>query len=186
MTKTALIMAIALGAITITGVILSLVAPKRISIISKQFVQGSRQQVYDQLRYMRNFPKWSPFLVQDPDQKFEVSGTDGEIGATFTWEGVRQKSKGEQKIVDLKENEEVTVQCNIKEPFHASPEFSYTLRDSLNGVEVIQYFEVEMPFPANIFGLVFNLKSKMAQTNEEGLALLKKQIEGENLTQSLN
>jgi hypothetical protein len=186
MTKTAIIIGIALGAVLITGVILSLVAPKRISISSKQFVKCSKQTVYDQLRYMKNFPNWSPFKVQDPEQKFTVTGHDGQVGATFSWEGVKEKSKGSQKVVALKENEKVDIQCNITQPFQANPYFSYTITEKNGGVEVTQQFDVDMPVPANVFGLLFGLKSKMTTTNELGLELLKKVAEHDNATLTFN
>jgi hypothetical protein len=56
MTKTVINIGIAPGAVLIIGVILSLVAPKRISITSEQFVKQSKQMVYDQLCYMKIFP----------------------------------------------------------------------------------------------------------------------------------
>ncbi|MFN0201369.1 MAG: hypothetical protein ACKVTZ_07605 [Bacteroidia bacterium] len=181
MTKTVIIIGIALGAVLITGVILSLVAPKRISITSKQFIKSSKQTVYDQIRFMKNFPNWSPFKVQDPEQKFTVTGQDGQLGATFSWEGVKEKSKGSQKVVALKENEKVDIQCNITEPFQANPFFSYTISEKDSGVEVTQQFYVDMPIPANVFGLLFGLKSKMTATNEQGLTLLKKVAEQESI-----
>lgn len=185
MTKAVIIIGIVLCAILITGVILSLVAPKRISITSKQFVQSSKQTVYDQLRYMKNFPNWSPFKVQDPEQKFTLAGQDGQVGATFNWEGVKEKSKGSQTVVALQENERVDIKCNITEPFQATPFFSYTILEKGGGVEVTQQFDIDMPIPANVFGLLFGLKSEMTATNEKGLELLKKVAELETLSLSL-
>lgn len=185
MTKALLIIGIALGVIVVTGLILSLVAPKRITIRSTNFIQASKQQVFDQLRYMKNFPTWSPYKVEDPEQKYSISGVDGQVGATFHWEGVKEKSKGLQKIVKLIGNEQVNIECTITEPFQANPKFNYSLHEKNGGVEVIQDFEVEMPVPANIFGFIFNLKKKMAETNQQGLVLLKKVTESTPVTASL-
>jgi hypothetical protein len=181
MTKTVIIIGVALGAVLVTGVILSLVAPKRISITSRQFIKAPKEKVYDQLRFMKNFPDWSPFKVQDPEQKFSITGNDGELGATFHWEGVKEKSKGLQKIIALQPNKQVDIQCDITEPFQANPTFSYSLHEKENGVEVVQQFDVAMPFPANVFGLLFGLKTKMKNTNEQGLDLLKKVTEQQHL-----
>lgn len=174
MTKSIIIIGIVLGALLITGVILSLVAPKRISITSKQFIKASKEEVYDQIRFLNNYPKWSPFIVQDPEQRHSVSGVDGEVGATFSWEGVKEKSKGFQRIVSLKSNEQVDISCTITEPFQAQPSFSYMVKEKENGVEVALVFDVELPVPANIFGMLFGLKHEMAKTNQNGLDLLKK------------
>lgn len=179
MTKTLIVIGIVLGALLIAGVILSLVAPKRISVTNKQFIHASKQQVFDQLRFMKNFPKWSPFLVQDPEQKYTVSGQDGEVGATYSWEGVKEKSKGSQRVAKLKSTDEVLIECNITVPFQSNPTFSYSLVERDGGVEVVQHFDTEMPVPSNIFGLLLNLKEKISATNKQGLELLKKVSENE-------
>jgi hypothetical protein len=179
MTKVFIIIGIALGALLIAGVVLSLVAPKRISVTNKQFIKASKQHVFDQLRYMKNFPKWSPFLVQDPEQKYTVSGQDGEVGATYSWEGVKEKSKGSQRVAKLKSTDEVFIECNITVPFQSNPTFSYSLVEKDGGVEVVQHFDTEMPVPSNIFGLLLNLKEKISATNKQGLELLKKVSENE-------
>jgi hypothetical protein len=180
MTKTLIVIGIVLGALLIAGVILSLVAPKRISVSNSTFINVSKQHVFDQLRYMKNFPKWSPFLVQDPEQKYTVSGKDGEVGATYSWEGVKEKSKGSQRVAKLKSTDEVVIECNITVPFQSNPTFSYSLVEKNGGVEVIQKFDTEMPAPSNIFCLLLGLKEKISSTNKQGLALLKQVSEGEN------
>ncbi|MFM9838453.1 MAG: hypothetical protein ACKVOQ_09335 [Cyclobacteriaceae bacterium] len=179
MTKTLIVIGIVLGALLIAGVILSLVAPKRISVSNTTFINASKQHVFDQLRYMKNFPKWSPFLVQDPEQKYSVSGTDGEVGATYSWEGVKEKSKGSQRVAKLKSNDQVVIECNITVPFQSNPTFSYELIEKNGGVEIVQQFDTEMPVPSNIFGLLLGLKEKISVTNKQGLDLLKKVSESE-------
>jgi hypothetical protein len=173
MTKTFVIIGIALGVLLLAGVILSLIAPKKISVRSTQFIKASKLQVYDQIRFMKNFPNWSPFKVQDPEQKFVISGEDGAVGATFSWEGVKEKSKGSQKVVALRSGENVRIECQITMPFQSNPSFEYNLIEKDGGVEVIQQFDTEMPVPTNVIGLLLGLKSKIAQTNQQGLTLLK-------------
>ncbi|MBX9784210.1 MAG: SRPBCC family protein [Chitinophagaceae bacterium] len=174
MTKAIIITAVALGVIAVTGVILSLAAPKRISVISSVWVHAPKEEVYNQLRFMKNFPSWSPFRLQDPQQKFSVSGKDGEAGATYSWEGVKEKSKGSQTVTSLTDNNKVIIHCDITEPFTAKPVFDYTLTEKNGGVQVQQQFDVDMPAPSNVFALLLGLKKKMAATNQQGLELLKK------------
>jgi hypothetical protein len=182
MTKISMMIGIALGALLIAGVVLALVAPKRISIQKSIFIQAAAPQVYDQLRFMGNFPNWSPFKTQDPEQKSSVSGSDGSVGATFHWEGVKEKSKGSQTVVALQPNNAVKLQCNITEPFQSNPVFSYQLAEQNGGVTLVQDFEVDMPVPANIFGLLFGLKSEIGKTNQQGLNQLKQYLEKTSAT----
>lgn len=182
MTKVIFIIVAALGVLLITGLILSIVAPKKISVRSTQFIQASRQQVFDQLRFMKNFPAWSPFRQQDPEQQFEISGPDGEVGATFSWVGVKEKSRGSQQVVGISGTESLKIQCSITEPFQSNPTFSYTLSDKDGGVELVQDFEVEMPVPANVFGMLMGLQKNIAATNQQGLNLLKQVTEKQYAT----
>jgi Polyketide cyclase / dehydrase and lipid transport len=165
------------GILIIAVIILAFVAPKRISITSTQFINAPKQQVFDQIRFMKNYPKWSPFKQQDPEQKFTISETDGQVGASFSWEGVKEKSKGSQKIVALDSNGVVKINCNITEPFQSNPTFNYTLTEKNAGVEIVQDFVAEMPVPSNIFGMLLGLKDKIAATNKQGLDLLKQVVE---------
>ncbi len=179
MTKLFIIIGIALGALLISGVILSLVAPKRILIQNKQFIKASPKEVFDQIRFMNNFPNWSPFREEDPDQKFTISEIDGEVGATFSWTGVKEKSKGLQRITSLEENKRVLIKCEITEPFQSNPSFEYQIYEKNGGVELIQTFDTEMPVPTNIFGLLLGLKDKISTVNKRGLQLLKINLEKE-------
>jgi hypothetical protein len=172
MTKIVIIAGVALGVILVSVILLSVVAPRKISVRNIQFINAPKQVVFDQIRYMKNFTDWSPFKVQDPQQKSSVTGKDGEVGATFHWEGVKEKSKGSQTIVSLKGSDEVKLLCTITEPFRSTATFSYTLVEKNGGVEVVQNFNTEMPIPANIFGMLLRLKDKMSATNKQGLQLL--------------
>lgn len=172
--KTALLIAGSVVAVIVLAiVILAATAPKQISVRSTQLVKASKQQVYDQLRYMKNFPSWSPFLVQDPEQQYSVSGPDGQVGATYSWVGVKEKGRGSQQVAQLVPNESVVITCNIIEPFQSNPTFTYTLAEQDGGTLVTQDFDAPMPVPANVFGLLLGLKDKIAATNGQGLKLLK-------------
>lgn len=164
---------IVLGTIFTIGIPFSLLAQKVITIETVQWINASKEVVYDQIRFMENFPSWSPFIVQDPNQKNYVTGQDGEVGATFHWEGVNEKSQGSQTVTLLKVNEQVYMECNIEVPFKANPTFDYQLVEKDGGVEVTQTFTTEMAFPGNVFAAIFGVKKKMSETNKLGLERLK-------------
>jgi hypothetical protein len=45
---------------------------KSIQIEKKITIKASKQEVFDMVKYLKKFPQWSPFLVQDPTQKYEL------------------------------------------------------------------------------------------------------------------
>ena len=59
---------------------------KNIQIVKSVTINGSKEEVFNMVRYLQNFPKWSPFLAQDPTQKYEVKGEDGIVGAQYHWD----------------------------------------------------------------------------------------------------
>jgi hypothetical protein len=150
---------------------------KTIQIIKKVTIKGSKQEVFDMVRYLNNFPKWSPFLQQDPAQKYEVKGKDGEVGAQYHWNGNGGKDLGYQEIVKIDSLSKVSMKCHIEKPFVAHPDFIYTFAETPAGITVTQDFKVESSLGSAFFMWLFGAKKEMEKTNETGLELLKKSIE---------
>lgn len=151
---------------------------QKIQIVSTVNINGTEKQVFDMVRYLGNFPKWSPFLAQDPAQKYEVKGTDGTIGAQYHWNGNGGEDIGYQEIMKIDTFRYVGMRCDIQKPFVAKPTFEYYFTPTANGIEVKQDFKVDSPLVDAFFMWLFGAKAEMAKTNESGLALMKKAVEG--------
>lgn len=185
MKRMMIIIGISLSAIVLGVLVLAFIAPNHISIRSKAEIKAPKGQVYDQLRHLSQFPNWSPFRVADPNQKFEVTGTDGAVGSAFHWEGVVETSKGHQTITALDSNHRIFMECQITAPYASQPTFEYTLKSNAGGVEVAQQFELELAFPTNIIAMMIGLENKMAETNQFGLDRFKAYAENNlQLTQA--
>ncbi len=148
-----------------------------IQITKSVSIKGSTQKVFDLVRYLQNFPKWSPFLVQDPTQQFEVKGTDGTIGAQYHWNGNGGKDIGYQEIVKIDTFTFIGMKCDIQKPFVAKPTFEYTFKETPNGIEVTQNFKLQSGLVDAFFMWLFGAKARIEKTNEQGLELLKKAAE---------
>ncbi len=148
-----------------------------IHITKKVAIDGTQQEVFDMVKYLGNFPKWSPFLEADPSQQYEVKGTDGQVGAQFHWEGNGGKDLGYQEIVKIDNLNFIGTRCDIQKPFKATPTFDYTFSKSSDGVVVTQDFKVESGIVEALFMWLFGAKAEMASTNERGLTLLKNYVE---------
>ncbi len=148
-----------------------------IQIVKSVTIKGSKEQVFNMVRYLKNFPKWSPFLAQDPTQKYEVKGTDGELGAQYHWDGNNGKDLGYQEIVKVDTFNFVGMKCDIQKPFVAKPTFDYTFKETVNGIEVTQDFQLQSGMVEAFFMWLFGAKTKMKETNQQGLTLLKKAVE---------
>jgi len=140
-------------------------------------INGPKDKVFDMVKYLHNFPKWSPFLAEDPGQKYEVKGTDGTVGAQYHWVGNKGEDVGYQEIVKVDAFNFIGMKCDIQKPFIAHPTFDYSFKETANGIEVRQDFKLKSGLPDTFFMWLFGAKSKMESTNQQGLDLLKKAVE---------
>lgn len=150
---------------------------KQIEITNSVIINGSKKEVFDMVKYLNNFPKWSPFLAQDPGQKYMVKGEDGAIGAQYHWDGNDGKDLGYQELVKVNEYSAIAMRCDIQKPFVAHPSFEYSFAGQDGSVKVTQEFKLSSSMVDALFMWLFGAKGKMDATNELGMELLKKAVE---------
>lgn len=171
-----------IGLLFLVGVILAAIAPKKIEIKTTKVIKASKEEVFDQIRYQKNFSAWSAWRVKDPKQTYKITGVDGEVGATYHWEGGLEKSKGYQTVAYMVGTDTIRLECTITEPFKSNPVFTYTLRQVDEGTQVTQHFENEMVAPVNIIAMLMGLKKQITEVNNDGMDLLKKVSEKNEIT----
>ena len=86
---------------------------KEIEITKSVTINANKQEVFDMVKYLKNFPKWSPFLAEDPTQKYEVKGTDGTVRAQYHWHGNKGKDLGYQEIYEIENLQFIGMKCDI-------------------------------------------------------------------------
>jgi hypothetical protein len=148
-----------------------------IEIVTATTIKGDKQTVFNMVKNLREFPKWSPFLVQDPSQKYEIKGTDGAVGSQYHWVGNGGKDVGFQEITKIEEGTFIGKKCDIQKPFVAKPTFEYNFSESPNGVNVKETFKLQSGLVDALFLWIFGAKNEMIKTNQQGLDLLKKAVE---------
>lgn len=148
-----------------------------IQIVKSVTINAPREEVFKMVQYLSNFPKWSPFLAQDPSQKYTVKGTDGTVGAQYHWEGNKGNDLGYQEIAKIDSLNSIVLKCSIQKPFEASPSFEYTFKEVQNGIVVTQDFKLQSNLVNAFFMWMLGVKPKMEETNVFGLDLLKKAVE---------
>ncbi|WP_240911223.1 SRPBCC family protein [Yeosuana marina] len=149
---------------------------KKINIKKSVVVNVDKETAFNMVRYLENFPKWSPFLEQDPSQNYQVKGVDGEVGAQYHWEGNGGKDLGYQEIKIIKPNSYIKMMCDIQKPFVAKPTFEYSFEKVSNGTKINQDFNLQSGLVDSFFMWVFGAKKEMEMTNERGMELLKEAL----------
>ncbi len=158
----------------------SLAQNKNIAVQTTQTINAPVEEVYDLLRSFERFPEWSPFVVTDPEQKNQVTGTDGDVGAVFHWEGVAEKSLGTQTLSELKTNRYLLMNCDIQKPQKSKGVFEYTLSEENGQTVVVQNFSIPcngfQKFMMNLFGV----QKHISEINTLGMDRLKALAEKES------
>lgn len=159
---------------------------KVIHITSKIQVGATQPEVYTLLADLSKYPEWSPFLVKDPKQKNHVTGPVGQVGSTFHWEGVAEKSRGHQTLAELKDNNYLKYDCTIEKPFKGNPVFEYRLNKVGDSIEVVQDFNLHLTGFNHFMTKLFGVKKKMTAVNQLGLERFKAYIEKQSLAAAKN
>ncbi|MEM6264489.1 MAG: SRPBCC family protein [Bacteroidota bacterium] len=155
-------------------------AQKTIDITTTASIHATPEEAFELLTSLKRFPEWSPFIVSDPNQQNHVTGTDGQVGAVFHWEGVDEKSKGQQTLVAATGGTYVRMECEIEVPFEASPVFTYQIDQSPNGIVVTQHFSLPCSGFQRFMMKLFGVPKQVAETNALGMARFKELLEQES------
>lgn len=150
---------------------------RQILITTVQHIASSPEQVFDVLSDLDRFPEWSPFLVSDPEQKYHVTGESGEVGSTFHWEGVTEKSLGSQTLSAMTQASMLQMDCEIQQPFAGAPSFEYQLKETDSGTEVTQTFTLPLSGFSYFMVKLFGVKKQLTATNQLGMTRLKELLE---------
>jgi Polyketide cyclase / dehydrase and lipid transport len=145
---------------------------KSIEITTSTTIKGDKQIVFDRVKNLSEFPKWSPF-----SQKYEIKGINGAVGSQYHWVGNGGEDVGYQEITKIEEGTFIGKKCDIQKPFVAKPTFDYNFTETADGVTVKETFKLESGQVDSFFLWLFGAKAEMIKTNQQGLDLLKKSIE---------
>lgn len=148
-----------------------------IEIISNTSIAAPKERVFGLVRNLKDFPKWSPFLVQDPTQQYQIKGTDGAVGAQYHWVGNKGDDVGYQELTQITEHSFIAKRCYIQKPFEAQPSFEYRFTETASGTDVTETFKLQSGITDAFFLWLFGVKNDLIKTNTQGLALLKKAAE---------
>lgn len=129
--------------------------------------------VYKQVRFFKNFERWSPWHGLDPDQKTIISANDGEVGATYIWEGNGDVGAGIQTLKYVSPDS-VHIELQRTQPWEStSPTyFKLTSVDSAK-TRVTWVFDMHIGRPWNAGAMLTDVNARVGKDWERGLGKLK-------------
>ena len=168
---------IGLGVLVLVIVILAIVAPTEYTVERSVTINANRAAVWAKVNTLKGMNEWSPWNERDPDLKYNYSGTDGQVGAVYSWEGNDDVGVGEQEITEIDPMNRLTTELRFKAPREDVAIAHTLLEDDGSGTKVTWKFEGKAPVPGNIFLMFMDLDGILGADFEKGLGYLKEQVE---------
>jgi hypothetical protein len=168
-----------LGGIVALLIVLALLAPKETNLSHTIEVSKSKDKVYEDLRSLETFVKWSPWEGRDPTLEFGFKGIDGEVGSQYWWKGNKQVGEGEQEITALTPGEKVSMELRFLKPWKSEADTWFDLEGEPDGSEtkVTWAFRSQNKLPGSIFMLFMNMEKMLGGDYQKGLNQYKAYVE---------
>lgn len=158
-------------AIVAVIVIAMLIIGKSYHFETSTVINAPAEKVYSHINSSRSFNEWNPWMKLDPNLKLTYSGTPGEIGDEYCWEGNDDVGKGCHKITALVLNQQQSTKMTFYEPFESDATSDIILTPEGNNTKVTWTMDCEMDYPMNLMKLFMD--SQMEKSYGGGLKTLK-------------
>lgn len=146
--------------------IIALFIPKSYTVSVSEIIDQPKQVVYDYVRILENQKEYSIWVMQDPNLKPEIIGTDGTVGAIQKWNStMNEVGEGEQEITALTADR-MDVDLRFKRPFKGTAKAANIFREiSENQTKITSEFYSKESYPMNLPSYLFGRKMiREAQT----------------------
>jgi len=169
-----------IAAIVVLIILLAAIAPKHYEVNRKIVIDKPVSEVFNYIKFVENQDNWGPWAERDPHMKKSTSGTDGTVGYISKWESDhKQVGHGEQEIINIDEGKALESELRFLKPWKSvSNGYIRTSEAGSGQTEVTWGFHGTNKVPMNIMMLFFNMDKAVGKDFEEGLAKLKKVLEG--------
>lgn len=159
-------------------VILLIVAfflPSEYSISRSITINSATSPIYDHVVNYEKWNNWAPWPELDPQASHKFSGTMGEIGSSWAWEG-EVLGSGMLTLENFNPNKSIRSKLIFKTPQEMESIDVWEFEAVSDGTKVTWISEGELGYPVGrLMGLF--LEDMMAPNIEKGLKGLKREVE---------
>lgn len=152
-------------------VITMFVMGKKYHFETSTVINAPAEKVYSNMNSMKGFNQWNPWLDLDTTLQLDYSGTSGEIGDQYCWNGNDDVGQGCHEITALIPNQKVATKMVFKKPFESDATSDLILTPEGNGTKVTWTMDCELDYPMNLMKLFMD--SQMEKSYGGGLQKLK-------------
>jgi effector-binding domain-containing protein len=127
----------------------------------------------DSLKNYKEWPKWSPWLIMEPDAAVTYSDRQGQVGATYGWSGVLVGA-GSMELMVVYENL-LEMEIIFVQPFKSTAKVTFEFEEEDEGTKVTWHMYGSLPF--FMFWMKEKMRTFIGMDYERGLLMLKEFVE---------
>lgn len=166
------------GAIIASIALLAVVVglqPADFRVARQATINAPAPVVYQLVSDLKAFDTWSPYARRDPAMAKTWKGPVQGVGAVYEWSGNSEVGSGRMEIVDVQENERVTIRLEFLAPFEATNAAEFTLTPVDESTTTVTWsLTGRNDFVGKALGLVMDMDALVGGDFENGLAELKR------------
>ena len=164
-----------IAALILALAVIGLFLPSRANVERGITIDANPATVFALLNDFHQVNKWSHWLEDDPNARFDFFGPRRGVGATFAWDG-NIIGSGRQTISESVPFERIVYQLNFDDQDTAITIFDLSETD--DGTLLVWTFKMEFGFNLvdRFVGMIIG--GVIGENNEKGLASLKSMAEG--------
>ncbi|HMX39572.1 MAG TPA: SRPBCC family protein [Saprospiraceae bacterium] len=132
--------------------------------------------VYPQVRYFKNFEKWSPWHGLDDQQKNTLTGPDGAVGTTYAWDGNEDVGAGSQTIRYVSPDS-IHIEVETLRPWKGKGPSFFRITPMGDKTRVTWAYNMYIGRPWNAAAMLTDVNARVGKDWERGLGNLKKLCE---------
>jgi len=142
-------------------------------------IHKPKHEVFDYIKYLKNQNEYSYYNRKDPETIKSYSGTDGEVGFTYSWSSkINSIGTGTQTISKIIEGEEMCCTIQFTKPLPLKSLASIALTEiNENETKVTWTFSSVYKFPLNIIIYFVDLEKLIGTDIASSLVTLKENLE---------
>jgi uncharacterized membrane protein len=152
---------------------------KEYFVVRDIVINKPKQEVYDYIKILRNQNHYSYYNRKDPNTVKSYSGTDAEVGFTYSWSSkITSIGTGTQTITKLTEGTEIRCDIQFTKPLPLKSTASIALTEvSENETKVTWTFGSVYNFPLNVIIYFVNLEKLIGTDLASSLVTLKEKLD---------
>jgi hypothetical protein len=134
---------------------------------------------YAQVADFHRWEAWSPWARLDPGMQTAYSGTDGAVGASYSWKGNDKVGEGRMTIVEARPPESLVIRLEFLKPWAAINSTRFDFAPLASGTQITWSMDGHNDFMGKAFSLVSDLDTMIGTDFQRGLASLKMIVESQ-------